>query len=127
MTYEQIAAKIYHVFKAKNNDYGDSVKYCLDSYGEKSALTRIADKFKRLESLILKGGQQVHSESIQDTVEDMANYCIMFAAWLSDNCNHEYVEDRNTEHDGKCYQVLKRKKCGHESSGWTEVEDGSAS
>ena len=123
MTYEQIAAKIYNVFKAKNAAYGDSFKKSLYKYGEIAALTRISDKFLRMERLMIHDNA-CGDEALIDTVEDMANYCIMFASWLSDNCKHEYVEDRNTVHDGKCYQVLKCQKCGHESSGWTEVDNG---
>lgn len=50
----------------------------MEKYGLISALTRISDKFNRLESLILKGEHaEVSDESLDDTLKDLAAYCIM--------------------------------------------------
>lgn len=46
-------------------------------------LTRMSDKWSRIRSLVKSGGVGlVLSESLEDTLLDMANYCILFAGYL---------------------------------------------
>lgn len=45
-------------------------------------LTRMSDKFSRIGSFITKGMLQVKDESVEDTLIDLANYCILFAGYL---------------------------------------------
>lgn len=69
---------LFDTYLKKNNDYGDSFGISVRKYGLISALTRISDKFNRIESLILKNEkEQVQDETISDTLLDLANYCIM--------------------------------------------------
>lgn len=75
--YTEILGNMRETYINKNNDYGDSFGKSIEKYGLISALTRISDKFNRLESLILNNKQLVNDESITDTLVDMANYCIM--------------------------------------------------
>lgn len=75
--------KLYKTYLQKNKAYGDSFLISLNDYGKIAALTRISDKFRRLENLILVNSP-TNDESMQDTVEDMANYCLMFASWLDE-------------------------------------------
>ena len=72
-----ICAELTNTYRKKNADYGDSFSRAVEKYGLVSALTRISDKFNRLESLILHKEQEVKDESVQDTLLDLANYCIM--------------------------------------------------
>lgn len=72
-----ICAELTNTYKKKNADYGNSFSRAVEKYGLVSALTRISDKFNRLESLILHKEQEVKDESVQDTLLDLANYCIM--------------------------------------------------
>ena len=72
-----ICAELTNIYKKKNADYGNSFSRAVEKYGLVSALTRISDKFNRLESLILHKEQEVKDESVQDTLLDLANYCIM--------------------------------------------------
>lgn len=65
------------IYEAKNHDYGNSFSQSIQSYGPIAGLTRISDKFHRLESLIIKGDRMVKDERIGDTLLDMANYCVM--------------------------------------------------
>lgn len=65
-------------YSAKNADYGDSVGDTYNRFGDISFLTRITDKYNRICSLMDKEAE-VKDESIQDTILDMANYCIL---WL---------------------------------------------
>lgn len=65
------------IYRQKNHDYGDSFAK-VRSVVPNSILVRLMDKFERLKTLLGKGEQaQVIDESIDDTLMDMANYCIM--------------------------------------------------
>ena len=75
--FKEISEAMCSLYERKNNDYGDSFGTSVKKYGLISALTRISDKFNRLESLILKGRQEVTNESLEDTLIDLASYCIM--------------------------------------------------
>lgn len=45
-------------------------------------LTRMYDKFSRISTFVKKGVLQVKDESIEDTLLDLANYCILFAGYI---------------------------------------------
>lgn len=77
------------VFALKNRNYGGSFEISLDKYGIIAALTRISDKFNRLETLILKNENGTSDESIVDTLIDMANYNIMTAVYIKNGGNDD--------------------------------------
>lgn len=72
----------YQTFLAKNADYGNSFEKSLDDFGIVAGIVRIGDKYNRVCNLI-KNKQNV-SESLSDTLNDMANYCMMLSVWLED-------------------------------------------
>ena len=74
-----ICKELNEIYEKKNNDYGDSFSKSYKGLGAISAVTRIGDKYYRLENLVLKGkdNNEVKDESIVDTLMDMANYAIM--------------------------------------------------
>lgn len=78
--HEVICAELSELYKAKNADYGDSFHKSFEKYGLIMAVIRLGDKFNRFEQLA--GGQEncVKSESIRDTLLDLANYAIMTVA-----------------------------------------------
>ena len=80
----EICIFLNEVYEKKNKDYGNSFEETYKRLGIISAVTRIADKMSRLESLAKKPEEErlVKDESIKDTVLDMANYCIMLAMEL---------------------------------------------
>lgn len=80
----EICIFLNEVYEKKNKDYGNSFEETYKRLGIISAVTRIADKMSRLESLATKPEEErlVKDESIKDTVLDMANYCIMLAMEL---------------------------------------------
>jgi hypothetical protein len=45
-------------------------------------ITRISDKLSRLSSFATKGVLEVKDESVQDTLLDCANYCILLSGYL---------------------------------------------
>lgn len=75
----EIVTSLNNLYASKNSDYGNSFGETYQKLGIISALTRISDKYNRLVSLATKPEEErkVKDESIQDTLLDMANYCIM--------------------------------------------------
>lgn len=65
------------LYSAKNKAYGNSFSTSVQSYGLIAALTRISDKFRRLENLVLHPSVEVGDERLTDTLRDLASYCIM--------------------------------------------------
>lgn len=83
MTFQQLTNQMNETYEKKNHDYGNSFDISLDKYGLIAALTRISDKFNRLETLILKNDAKVKDEKLEDTLLDLASYCVMTNKWLS--------------------------------------------
>lgn len=76
--FRSIINKMLETYKAKNADYGDSFEKSIEKYGAIAGLTRISDKFNRLENLLLKDDDiMVPDESIIDTLLGLANYSVM--------------------------------------------------
>lgn len=71
----EICRELNETYKAKNADYGDSFALVRKKYPN-AILIRLNDKLNRLETL-MSGGKQHVDESIDDTLLDLANYCIM--------------------------------------------------
>lgn len=82
--HKQILDELHETYQSKNSDYGDSFGETFEKLGIVSSVTRIADKTNRLVSLVGKknDGQKVLDETIEDTLLDCANYCIMTAIEL---------------------------------------------
>lgn len=74
--HDSICAKLNDLYARKNHDYGDSFGKSYNEYGMVMACIRLEDKLNRIKALI-KNDQQVHDESIEDTLMDLANYSIM--------------------------------------------------
>ncbi len=90
--HKEIINNIHTMYKDKNEDYGDSFDKSLDKFGLLSSLIRLTDKMNRFEQLI-DGESKVTSESIDDTLLDMANYAIMTVMWrrINDSEVQEYA------------------------------------
>lgn len=77
--YNEILEELRKTYEAKNADYGDSVGDTYKKFGDVSFLTRITDKYNRILSLADRGEcGQVKDEGLNDTILDMANYCILW-------------------------------------------------
>ena len=63
----------------KNRDYGNSFKKTYDEYGLLSLIIRLSDKLERLKSLNEKE-PAITTETIQDTIRDIAGYCLLALA-----------------------------------------------
>lgn len=76
-THVTICGELATLYERKNHDYGDSFGKSFDEYGMAMPCIRLEDKLNRLKALTRSGDQQVHDESIDDTLMDLANYAIM--------------------------------------------------
>ena len=76
--FKRVASALAAQYARKNEAYGDSFGKSVKRYGVISALTRMSDKWNRLESLLIdKNNNRVSDESVDDTLLDLATYCIM--------------------------------------------------
>lgn len=83
--YQEISDKMKKTFIEKNTRYGNSFVDTIEKYGTVAALTRITDKYNRMNELYLNKNLNGLDESIEDTMLDMANYLIMTVAYLDIN------------------------------------------
>lgn len=75
--FESICIELIKLQSKKNADYGDSFNKSMDEFGIIAALIPLTNKINRLKSLTLNNDVQVKSESIDDTLRDLACYAIM--------------------------------------------------
>lgn len=57
-------------------------------------VTRMTDKMMRIASFVKNGELQVKDESVSDTLNDLANYCCLFAGWIESKKNTESNSDK---------------------------------
>lgn len=75
--HKQICDFLNEVYRLKNSDYGDSFAKIRKEYPD-AVLIRLMDKLERLKTLYGKQeGAMVVDESINDTLLDLANYCLL--------------------------------------------------
>lgn len=79
--YQQIINKLYKTYVDKNHDYGNSFDDTCDEFGLIAPVIRMNDKIKRCKS-VLKNNDFKVNESLEDTISDLANYCIMTLMWM---------------------------------------------
>ena len=77
--HQEITKELHDIYIEKNKNYGDSFSKTFRTFGLIASVTRIADKFYRLATVanMPLEEQQGLSESVEDTLLDLANYCIM--------------------------------------------------
>lgn len=89
----ELLVQMEKTFVVKNKKYGNSFEISLDKYGMIAALTRISDKFNRIENLILTNDNGTSDESVMDTLIDMANYCVMTAVYMKNSNGENHGKD----------------------------------
>ena len=91
LRFRNITEKMRETFLKKNHDCGNSFHETWDEFGDKgiiTALTQISHKYHRLINIGL-GTKPLVDESIDDTLLDMANYCILTIMELEKARNNE--------------------------------------
>ena len=85
-----IVERMKETYRRKNAAYGDSFGISVEKYGYISALTRMSDKWNRLETLMLnKVSNEVDDERLEDTLLDLACYCVMTLIELEGDVERE--------------------------------------
>ena len=91
--YQCIINNLEDTYKRKNSDYGNSVGDTYEKFGDISFLTRITDKYNRILSLADKGeAREVKDEALEDTILDLANYCLLWLVEREYAGQHEEVK-----------------------------------
>lgn len=87
-SFREIQDRLIDIYAKKNHDYGDSFNEGCNELGAGYAFSRIFDKTKRFQTLA-KGFMnsnpsiEVKDETMEDTIMDLANYCVMYLAWIN--------------------------------------------
>lgn len=87
--FKDITDEMLKTYVAKSSDYGDSFSESFADHGLSAGVIRISDKYNRLKNLSKKTERKVKDESIEDTLLDMANYCIMTVIELRTRQNQD--------------------------------------
>lgn len=74
--HKQICSQMTETYIKKNNDYGNAFANLRNEIPN-AILVRLYDKYSRLKTLMSGEKQMVNDESIDDTLLDLANYCIL--------------------------------------------------
>lgn len=84
--HKKMCDKARDLMAVKNLDYGGQVDPFKNfrRHGLIGISVRISDKLARLDSFIEKGVLHVKDESVQDTLLDLLNYAVLFAAYIED-------------------------------------------
>lgn len=70
---------LHDMYVKKNIAYGNSTTVTYEEFGLVSYVVRLYDKMNRLKSIIKSPDVEklIHDERTEDTLLDMANYCVM--------------------------------------------------
>lgn len=75
--YERIVTDTMNLCKKKNKDYGNATDKSFKQFGDVSYQVRCFDKWNRINTL-LKNGKAEVSESLEDSLLDLANYLFLW-------------------------------------------------
>lgn len=75
--FKKLATELGELYEKKNTAYNNSFGDTYNKLGIISAVTRISDKYNRLCNLATNPDIDNLGESLEDTLRDMASYCIM--------------------------------------------------
>lgn len=91
--FKEITDKMYETTKRKNSDYTGDSSDAFKNFtmvesitqggitAEQGFFTRMMDKMMRFAGFVKNGTLQVADEKIEDTVLDLAVYCILFVCY----------------------------------------------
>ena len=75
--HKELCEEMHSLYERKNADYGDSFSQLRKRYPNFVCM-RLFDKLNRLDTIIQPGYScKVSDEKIEDTLMDIANYCVM--------------------------------------------------
>lgn len=89
--FKRITEEMTQTYERKNQDYGNSFGQSVAEHGAIAGIVRIGDKYNRAKQLLVNNQKAaVQSETVYDTLLDLANYAIMLAMEIKLN-NFENV------------------------------------
>jgi len=100
-TFERKALEVARLLEKKNADYGGSYDEIREEFGELSFLIRFTDKYKRIRHLIKGGELQVKDEKIEDSLMDLAGYCILELLYREGDAERTVKCDTKEESHGE--------------------------
>jgi hypothetical protein len=91
--HKELCDSLRETSRKKNEDYTGSVDgdafanfTSVEKLGiastEQGFLTRMMDKMQRVASFVKRGELSVDDEKVEETLSDLANYCILFMGYL---------------------------------------------
>jgi hypothetical protein len=90
--HEHCCTRMIDITKKKNHDYAGEgtdpfknfrqVEHLGVCSVEQGFLTRMSDKMSRITTFVQKGILQVSDESVDDTILDLSNYCILMLGYI---------------------------------------------
>lgn len=86
------AKQCVELYSKKNHDYGNSFDKGMDNIGMAYGVGRIYDKMNRLVTITKDGNEhtiQINTETIDDTLRDLACYSIMMLTYRKRQINKE--------------------------------------
>lgn len=75
------------ITEVRNGDYSGKDNDAFSNfrrYGEIQFLSRIYEKFNRVENIIMSGKTHCEEETVIDTLRDLSNYCHLLSGFLSE-------------------------------------------
>ena len=99
--HKKLCDLMHETYIKKNSDYGNSFSDLYDEYGSIISEIHIREKFNRFKQLRTNESQV--GESIEDTLMDMANYCLL--TLLEMKKLNSYVDEEAVEEDIELEEV----------------------
>lgn len=122
--FRAMTEKAADTYERKNADYGDSFAKTR-ALVPNAILVRLHDKLNRVTSLMLKGDQKVSDESIEDTLLDMANYCLMELTERAYEKQGELRRPGFAKFAGEGqFESIEQAKCDYEKRGFCQAQKG---
>lgn len=76
--FKDITEEMHQIYLEKNADYGNSFSESIKEFGELPYVIMTQNKLNRFKQLTINNGSaKVKSESVRDTLLDLANYTIL--------------------------------------------------
>lgn len=101
--FKRLTDEMYEITKKKNSDYtgDDSQPFknftMVETMGgattEQGFFTRMTDKLMRFAGFLRNGTLQVEDEKIEDTLLDLANYCLLCICYLRSRKQHDTLSE----------------------------------
>ena len=99
--HKKLCDLMHEIYIKKNSDYGNSFSDLYDEYGSIISEIHIREKFNRFKQLRTNESQV--GESIEDTLMDMANYCLL--TLLEMKKLNSYIDEEVIEEDIELEEV----------------------